>query len=202
MAQFRPRAAALRPLSYRNFCAPSITSLEQPPETRVDLPTVQRTSPRFQSHIQEERQRGGEGMVKNTTDFAERNSEQIANATRAGVDWVQELTEQNIRQAQAMVITTRKVADDLWEQGSTIRQHSFAVAEATLSNTLDFLQKLSRLKELRELTLIQSEFVSRQAQVLGEGGKELAQTIVQGTGKIVQKASEMTNAEHQRSKAA
>jgi len=141
-------------------------------------------------------------MVKNTTDFAERNSEQIANATRAGVDWVQELTEQNIRQAQAMVITTRKVADDLWEQGSTIRQHSFAVAEATLSNTLDFLQKLSRLKEPRELTLIQSEFVSRQAQVLGEAGKELAQTIVQGTGKIVQKASEMTNAEHQRSKAA
>ena len=111
-------------------------------------------------------------MVKNTTDFAERNSEQIANATRAGVDWVQELTEQNIRQAQAMVITTRKVADDLWEQGSTIRQHSFAVAEATLSNTLDFLQKLSRLKELRELPLIQSEFVSRQAQVLGEGGEE------------------------------
>jgi len=52
-------------------------------------------------------------MVKNKTDFAERNSEQIANATRTGVDWVQELTEQNIRQAQAMVITTRKVADDL-----------------------------------------------------------------------------------------
>jgi len=106
-------------------------------------------------------------MVKSTTDFAERNSEQITNvtrkitnATRTGVDWVQELTEQNIRQAQAMVITTRKVADDLWEQGSTIRQHSFAVAEATLSNTLDFLQKLSRLKELRELTLIQSAFVT------------------------------------------
>ena len=148
-------------------------------------------------------------MVKSTTDFAERNSEQITNATRkitnatrTGVDWVQELTEQNIRQAQAMVITTRKVADDLCEQGSAIRQHSFAVAEATLSNTLDFLQKLSRLKEPRELTLIQSEFVSRQTQVLGEGGKELAQTIVQGTGKIVQKASEMTNDEHQRSEAA
>jgi Phasin protein len=118
------------------------------------------------------------------------------------VDWVQELTEQNIRQAQAMVITTRKVTDDLCEQGSAIRQHSFAVAEATLSNTRDFLQKLSRSKEPRELALIQSEFVSRQAQVLGEGGKELAQTIVQGTGKIVQKASEMTNAEHQRSEAA
>ena len=100
------------------------------------------------------------------------------------------------------MIRALKVADDLCEQGSAIRQHSFAVAEATLSNTLDFLQKLSRLKELRELTLIQSEFVSRQAQVLGEGGEELAQTIVQGTGKIVQKANEMTNAEHQRSKAA
>jgi Phasin protein len=147
-------------------------------------------------------------MVKSTTDFAERNSEQITNATRiknatrTGWDWVQELTKQNIRQAQAIVITTHKVADDLCEQGSAIRQHSFAVAEGTLSNTLDFLQKLSHLKEPRELTLIQSEFVSRQAQVLGEGGKELAQTIVQGTGKIVQKASEMTNAEHQRSEAA
>ena len=62
------------------------------------------------------------------------------------------------------------------------------------------------MKEPRELTLIQSEFVSRQAQILGEGGKELAQTIVQGTGKIVQKASEITNeitnAEHRRSEAA
>src|SRR3954471_19796407 len=71
----------------------------------------------------------------------------------------------------------------------------FARADTTASMRrapLDFLQKLSRLKERRELSLIQSEFVSRQAQVLGEGGKEMAQTIVQGTGKIVQKASDMT----------
>jgi len=102
----------------------SITSLELPPETRVDVLTVQRIR-RGSNHTfgeKDKKQEGGEGMVK--SDFAERNSEQITDATRTGVDWVQELTEQNIRQAQAMVIKTRKVADDLCEQESAIRQHA------------------------------------------------------------------------------
>src|SRR3981189_2072738 len=87
------RAAALMPFSYRNSCA-AASSLELPPETRVDVLTVQRIR-RGSNHTfgeKDKKQEGGEGMVKSV--FAERNSEQITNATRTGVDWVQELTEQ------------------------------------------------------------------------------------------------------------
>jgi hypothetical protein len=107
MAQFLDFARCSADAVQLPELAPASHPLELPPEMRVDVLTVQRIRPRFQSHMKQE---GGEGMVKSTTDFAERNSEQITNATRTGVDWVQEFTEQNIRQAQAMVITTRKVA--------------------------------------------------------------------------------------------
>ena len=62
------------------------------------------------------------------------------------------------------------------------------VAEETLSNTFDFLHKLVRMKEPHKLAQLQSEFVSRQAQVLGDQTKEFGQTLMQG----VQGASEIT----------
>jgi hypothetical protein len=51
------------------------------------------------------------------------------------------------------------------------------LAEETLSNTFDFAQKLVRMREPQELAQLQSEFVSRQAQVLGDQTKELGTSL-------------------------
>jgi len=54
-------------------------------------------------------------------------------------------------------------------------------AEASLSNTFDFLHRLARMKDPHEFAQIQSEFVRRQARVLGDQTKEFGQAIMKGT---------------------
>jgi hypothetical protein len=52
-------------------------------------------------------------------------------------------------------------------------------AEQTLSNTFDVADKLVRMKELQELVKIQSDFVSRQAQLVGDQTKEFGQKMAE-----------------------
>jgi hypothetical protein len=54
---------------------------------------------------------------------------------------------------------------------------SMLFAEETLENTFDFAQKLVRMKEPQEFPQIQSEFVSRQAQVLAGSGQRIIQDV-------------------------
>jgi hypothetical protein len=74
----------------------------------------------------------------------------------------------------------RKAVRDVDQQTAAICEHSMTFAEETLSNTFDFAHKLMHMKEPQELAQIQSEFVSRQAQLLGDQTKELGQAIMQG----------------------
>jgi hypothetical protein len=72
-----------------------------------------------------------------------------------------------------------------------------AAVEQTLSNAFDFAHKVIRIKEPQELVQIQSDFVSRQAQVLGEQTKELGQRMMEGAQEI-EKATETGTAESRR----
>jgi hypothetical protein len=105
-------------------------------------------------------------------------------ATNYGMNWMREIAEQNLMQGKAalegLLMITRKIVNGIDHQASVIRDRSMFLAEETLSNTFDFAQKLVRMKEPQELAQLQSEFVSRQAQVLGDQTKELGQTIMQG----------------------
>ena len=131
-------------------------------------------------------------MSKNATDFAERNTERAVQATNYGMDWLREVAEQNLDRSkgsvEALVIATRKAVNALDQQTSVIRGRSMLAAEETLSNTFDFLHKLVRMKDPQQLGQLHNEFVSRQAQVLGDQAKEFGQTLMQG----VQGASEIT----------
>ena len=131
-------------------------------------------------------------MTKNPADFAERNTERAVQATNYGMDWLREVAEQNLDQSkaslEALVIATRKAVNALDQQTSAIHGRSMLAAEETLSNTFDFLHKLIRMKDPQQLAQLQSEFVSRQAQVLADQTKEFGQTLMQS----VQGASEIT----------
>ena len=131
-------------------------------------------------------------MAKGPTNFAQQNTERAVQVTNYGANWMREIAEQNLNQSKAAAETllsvTRKAVDALDQQALTIRECSMVAAEATLSNAFDFLHKVARMKDPHELAQIQSEFVSRQAQVLGDQTKEFGQTIMQGAGEVTKTA--------------
>ena len=127
-------------------------------------------------------------MTKSAADFAQRNTERAVQVTKDGMDWVREVAEQNLDQSKASVETlvsaTRKAVRAFDHQTSAVLGRSMLAAEESLSNTFDFLHKLVRMKDPQELAQLQSEFVSRQAQVLADQTKEFGQTLMQGTSEM------------------
>ena len=145
-------------------------------------------------------------MTKSAADFAQRNTERAVQVTKDGMDWVREVAEQNLDQSkasgEALGIATRKAVDALDQQTSAIVEGSMSAAEETLSNTFDFLHKLVRMRDPQELAQLQSEFVSRQAQVLGDQAKEFGQTFMQGASEIAKTTERTAETIRKRSEAA
>ena len=128
-------------------------------------------------------------MAKSTMDFAQQNTERAVQAT----NWVLAIAEQNLNQSKAalegLLTIARNAVRSIDRQSSAICEHSIAAAEQTLSNAFDFAHKVIRIKEPQELVHIQSDFVTRQAQVLGDQAKELGQRMMEGVQEI-EKATE------------
>jgi hypothetical protein len=143
-------------------------------------------------------------MTKSAAEFAERNTERAA--TNYGMDWLREVGEQNLDQSktsvEALVIATRKAVDAFDQQTSAIVGRSMLAAEETLSNTFDFLHNLVRMKDPQELAQLQSEFVSRQAQVLADQTKEFGQTLMQGASEMAKTTERTAETIRKRSEAA
>ena len=131
-------------------------------------------------------------MAKRPTDFAQENTARAFEATSYGLNWMREMAERNLNQSKATVedllTMTRKAVDDIDHQAAVIREHSMSLMEETLSNTFDFAHKLVHMREPQELAQLQSEFVSRQAQVVGDQTRELAQGFAQGASEAAKTA--------------
>src|SRR5262249_52736712 len=119
-------------------------------------------------------------MAKDTMDFAQHNTERAMQAT----NWMRALAEQNLNQTKAtfdgLFGVARNAVRDLDRQTAAICDLSMLFAGEGLSNTFDFPHKLVRMREPQEFPQIQSEFLSRQARLLGDQSKELAQRMVDG----------------------
>jgi hypothetical protein len=135
-------------------------------------------------------------------DFAQQSTERAVQTT----NWMRAMAEQNLNQSKAafegFLTFTRNPLRSIDQQSSAICEHSIAVAEQTVSNAFDFGHKMVRVREPQELAQIQSEFVSRQAQVLGDQAKELGQKMMQGAEGIGKAAEEGTAESRRRSEAA
>ena len=127
-------------------------------------------------------------MAKRASDFAQQNTERAMEMTAYGMDWMREFTERNLEQTktavESLLTITRKAVDDLDHQTSVIREHSLSLAEETLANAFDFAHRALHVREPQQLAQLQSEFVSRHAQALGDQAKELGQAMVQGTNEL------------------
>jgi hypothetical protein len=116
-------------------------------------------------------------MARRTMNFAQQHTEHAVQAT----NWMRAIAEQNLNQSKAafesLLTIARNAVRGVDQQASAICEHSMQFAEETLSNTFDFAHKLVRMKEPQEFTQIQTEFVSRQAQLLEDQTKELGQIM-------------------------
>ena len=139
-------------------------------------------------------------MARGTMEFAQRNTEQAT-------DWMRAIAEQNLNQSKAafegLLGVARNAVRDVDRQAAAICEHSMSLAEETMSNAFDFAHKLMRMKEPQEFAQIQSEFVSRQAQLPGDQTSELGQTIMQGVQEAAKATREAaTESSRRRSEAA
>ena len=141
-------------------------------------------------------------MAKSTMDFARQSTERAVQAT----DWVRAIAEQNLNQSktafEGLLTIARNAVPSVDRQSSAICEHSIAAAEQTLSNAFDFAHKVVRIKEPQELVQIQSDFVSRQAQMLGDQTKELGQKMMEGVQEIEKATEAGTSESRRRSEAA
>jgi hypothetical protein len=141
-------------------------------------------------------------MARNTMDFAQHNTERAVQAT----NWMRTIAEQNLNQSKAalesLLTFTRNALRSVDQQSSAICDHSIAVAEQTLSNAFDFAHKVIRVKEPQEFAQIQSDFISRQAQLIGDQTKELGQRMTQGVQEVAKATQEGTAESRRRSEAA
>jgi hypothetical protein len=141
-------------------------------------------------------------MARSTMDFAQQNTERAVQAT----NWMRVIAEQNLNQSRAafdgLLTVARNAVRSIDRQTCAIGEHSIAAAEQTLSNAFDFAQKVARIKEPQELVQIQSEFVTRQSQVLGDQAKELGQKMMEGVQEIEKATEAGTSESRRRSEAA
>ena len=117
--------------------------------------------------------------------FAQQSAERAMDSTNFGLRWAREFAEQTLSQSKValdgFLKASNKMAKDFESQSSAIREHTTALAEKALSNSVDFGQKCLRAKEPDELVQLQTEFMSQQAQMFAEQTRELGQQIQSAT---------------------
>jgi hypothetical protein len=117
--------------------------------------------------------------------IAQQNAERAMESANLGLNWAREFAEQTMTQSKvaldALLKASNKMAKDFESQSSAIREHTIALTEKALSNSVDFGQKCLRAKEPDELIRLQTEFMSQQAQIFAEQTRELGQQIQSAT---------------------
>ena len=140
-------------------------------------------------------------------EFAEQNTEQAMRAATYGLNFMREITEQNINQAkvllQGLLTITKKVVVEIDQQSSEFFHRSMSLAEETFLNAFDFAQKVVRAREPQELAQLQNEFVTRQTQTVVDQAKELGESMMQHANEGAKTTSyEVTELSRRRSEAA
>jgi hypothetical protein len=115
--------------------------------------------------------------------FADRSAAHTMDAANFGVNWFREIAEQGLNQSRAVLdgylAISKKAVDSVDRQATDMNKRSMLIAEETLSNAYDFAQKLVSVREPQQLATLQSEFVSRQAQIFADQMKDVGKNIMQ-----------------------
>jgi hypothetical protein len=145
-------------------------------------------------------------MNNRTAEFTQQNTERAFQAATIGMDWLQEAAEQGLTQSQSVVQTmfalSRKAGDGLNLQTSALYHCCLEAAEESFSNAFDLGHKMAHLKDPQELVQAQSDFLSRQVEIIAEHSKELAQSVGKEAGELTGATMRETEAVRRRAEAA
>jgi len=121
------------------------------------------------------------------------NTDRAMQAATAGFTWAREFAEESFSQGQrtfaGLMRVTRKMAEDWEAHAKTIREHASAVTEKSVSNAMEYGQKLAKAKEPQEFAQYQSEYLARQAQTVADGTKEFTECMQQASRSFQENAS-------------
>jgi hypothetical protein len=132
-------------------------------------------------------------MARDSAEFAQQSGERAMQAATFGMTWVRDFTEESFSQGKqaldSFLRVSRKMAEDFENHACAIRAQATALTEQTLTNTMEYGQKLARAKEPQEVAQCQSEFMARQAQAIADQTKVLGQKMQQAAQEFAQTAS-------------
>lgn len=132
-------------------------------------------------------------MARDTTEFAQQSGERAMQAATFGTTWAREFAEESLSQSRqaldGFLKVSRKMAEDFENQACAMREHTTALTEKTLANTMEFGQKLARAKEPQEIAQCQSEFMARQAQTIADQTKVFGQKMQKAAQEFAQTTS-------------
>ena len=114
------------------------------------------------------------------------SNQQNANAMQ-GTEWMRHMTDQFLNQSKTMwesSLTTARDTLDGVEQQTEIRGRLLSLTEATIANNFDFALKIVQARSAQDLLQIESEFISRQAQLIAEQSKQMGESAMQGAQKV------------------
>jgi len=132
-------------------------------------------------------------MARDSTEFARESGERAMQAATFGMTWAREFAEEGFTQSRqafdSLLKVSRKMAEDFETQAAAIREHMTALTQKTMSNTMEFGQKLASVKEPQEFAQCQSEFMARQAQTIADQTKEFGQKMQKAAQAFTSNAS-------------
>jgi hypothetical protein len=145
-------------------------------------------------------------MSDRTAEFTQQNAERAFQAATVGMDWLREAAEQGLWQSHAVVRTmlalTRKAGDGLNQQAQALQRCSLAAAEESFANTFDLGHKMARLRDPQQLIEAQSDFFSRQVEIIAAHSREFAQVAGKEAGELTGAAIRKAESAARRSEAA
>jgi hypothetical protein len=125
-------------------------------------------------------------------EFAQESSVQAMQAASLGVNWMRGLTDQSLNQSRAVLegylAAGTTAVDSINRQTSELSRRSIAIAEEALALAFDFAHKLGRVKDPQELLQLQSEYISRQAQLFADQARDAGETMLENANQMTDKA--------------
>jgi hypothetical protein len=143
-------------------------------------------------------------MLKST--MPEQNAERAKQAANYGMDWIRQLVEESLNQTRAIfdgfLTTARKTADNFDQQAAELGERSMSSQRTRFRTRWILRNRALKVRQPQGLLQLQTEFVSKQAQVVAENSKMLGETIARGASEMGKFTSQSLGEASHRSEAA
>jgi phasin family protein len=112
------------------------------------------------------------------------SNQQSSEAAMQATEWMRNMTDQILNQNKAMwegsLSTARDAFDGVEQHSSEIRKRLLSLTESTLGNSFEFAHKVAQARSPQELLQLESEFISKQAQLFAEQSRGITESAMRG----------------------